>query len=108
MRDNKLQYHYSFDKIFYDIEVVSQNDQFPYTSNEQAFVVSIQFKHNDEFNFWTLSIYQNQFNEYSNIKYQYFKNSQTLCQQFILYLNNLKKYTLVIGYNSSQDFSSND
>lgn len=23
MRDNKLQYHYSFDKIFYDIEVVS-------------------------------------------------------------------------------------
>jgi hypothetical protein len=108
MWDNKLKYSYTYDTLIYDIETPSQNDQFPNIQNEMAFVASIQFSHNKKLHYWTLNIYRGCFTEIDNVDHQYFTSSSQLCQQFILYLNCLEWYTLVIGHNASQDFASNN
>lgn len=106
MFENNYSFDYDYDYLYYDIEAVANNHDFPNKENNTAFVTSIQFHHNNKTTIYTLSIYFQLFREQENINYIYFDNSATMCQEFIMYLHRLTKYTLVIGFNTSSEVFS--
>lgn len=108
MFENNYVFDYDYDYLYYDIEAVAQNKDFPNKHNNTAFVTSIQFYHNNITYVYTLSIYEQQFTQQSNVIYVYFDDSATMCQQFIMYLHWLTWYTLVIGFNSSSEVFSKE
>lgn len=63
MFENNYSFNHEYDYLFYDIEAVAQNNEFPTKENNTAFVTSIQFHHNNKMHVYTLSIYFQLFDE---------------------------------------------
>jgi hypothetical protein len=79
MFENNYKFDYNYDYLYYDIECVAINKEFPSKNNNTAFVTSIQFNHNNQTYVYTLSIYYSQFKENINVNYVYFEDSSSMC-----------------------------
>jgi DNA polymerase elongation subunit (family B) len=102
---NDWKYSHDFDKLYFDIECVAQDDKFPGPENETTFVYSIQFDHNNVVHLYTLNAYgrrMNSFDErFENVRTRGFSDSSSLCMGFIEYLRKLDRYTVVCPYNGA-------
>ena len=81
--DNSFKINYDFDYLYYDIETVSKDNNFPKYDNSNAFITSIQTLHNGNKYIYTLDLYKNLFDIRNDITYIFFWTEQQMCEYFV-------------------------
>lgn len=96
-------YDYNYDKLYFDIETASYDSQFAGYENDTAFVTVITFLHNGIKNLYTLFAVDDPsvLGRHQDANIVHFKSSQEMCIDFLKYLRDIQRTTIVMGFNSS-------
>lgn len=85
--DNKLKYAFDYDLLWFDIETLSSNGNFPSVTNPQAMIISIQFTHvkagYPKTYLYVIERFEKYIQPWENIIYKFFTTSQILAGEFL-------------------------